>query len=169
VHAWTSSLRAQEPGVRRDSGAAFVAESTIVYLVRHAEVVPDGTADPPLAEAGEVRAQVLQSLLAGVRLTGIFTTDLERTRSTAGPVATTHGIPLTFYTPAGMGRLADSLAAADGAYLIVGHSNTTTYMVELLGGDAGSPIREDEFDRLYIVTIPSVGRPRTEVRRYSGS
>lgn len=161
-----SSLAAQEPRLRRDSGAAFVAETTVVYLVRHAEVAPDGTPDPPLAVAGEARAERLRDVLAGVRLTGIFSTDLRRTRSTAGPIAEASGLPLSFYTPPGMAGLADSLARTPGRFLVVGHSNTTPYMVELLGGDPGVPMGEDEFDRLYIVTLPAGGAPRTEVRRY---
>jgi hypothetical protein len=34
---------------------------------------------------------------------------------------------------------------------VVGHSNTTPELAGLLGGDPGSPISEDEYDRLYAI------------------
>jgi hypothetical protein len=41
---------------------------------------------------------------------------------------------------------------------VVGHSNTTTELVTLLGGEPGTEIEESsEYDRLYILTINPSG------------
>ena len=36
---------------------------------------------------------------------------------------------------------------------VVGHSNTTDELARLLGGDGGTPIGHDEYDRLYRVDL----------------
>ena len=53
-----------------------------------------------------------------------------------------------------------------GRHLVVGHSNTTPSVVELLGGDPGSKIEKTEYDRLYIVTIGADGAVSTLLIRY---
>jgi hypothetical protein len=54
-----------------------------------------------------------------------------------------------------------------GGYLVVGHSNTTPELVEILGGKPGPPIDDaNEYDRLYVVTITEDGAVTTEMRRY---
>ena len=50
---------------------------------------------------------------------------------------------------------------------MVGHSNTTPSMVELLGGKPRSAInQEGEYDRLYIVTIGRDDAVSTVMMRY---
>jgi hypothetical protein len=54
--------------------------------------------------------------------------------------------------------LAQSLKQDGKRFLVVGHSNTTTELVTLLGGDPGTEIEESsEYDRLYILTINASG------------
>jgi hypothetical protein len=53
---------------------------------------------------------------------------------------------------------------------VVGHSNTTTELVTLLGGDPGTEIEESsEYDRLYILTINSSGVTTLLIRYGSAS
>ena len=51
--------------------------------------------------------------------------------------------------------------------LIVGHSNTIAPMIAELGGSKKVPeIAEDEYDNLYIVTIPWFGKVKTLRLKY---
>ena len=52
-----------------------------------------------------------------------------------------------------------------GNHLVVGHSNTPPMLVEALGGAPGGPIGEDEYDRLYVVTLAPDGPVHTALLR----
>ena len=139
-------------------------ESTIVYLVRHAEKLDDSR-DPPLTAVGRERAQILADMLEDAGVTHIHTTDLERTRDTAAPIARRLGIELQFYAPLELEELADRLRATPGRHLVSGHSNSTPSLVRLLGGES-TDIPEHEYDRLYILTLGPDGTASTILRRY---
>lgn len=136
---------------------------TILYVVRHAERAEDGTSDPPLSDAGLRRATQLEHMLAESHLTAVYSTDLKRTRQTAGPSAERFGLEVETYNPRQLEQFAGELRSISGGRILVtGHSNTTPALVEFLGGDPVSAIDEDEYDRLYIVIVDA-GRPPTSV------
>ena len=121
------------------------------YLVRHAEKTKDKT-DPALTEAGAQRAQGLAVRLNNVPLKKIYSSDYTRTRDTAAPIATAMGLDVILYDPRDLEGLSTRLLTETGPILVVGHSNTTPELSQLLGGDAGAPIIEaTEYDRLYIL------------------
>jgi broad specificity phosphatase PhoE len=165
--------------LRRAFGAAFLglllplapaaaqeeADGTVVFLVRHAETVPDGTRDPALSADGQTRAGRLAALLADAGLDAVYTTDYARTRGTAGAVAERLGLDVTVYDPVRLGTFAEALEARGGRVLVVGHSNTTPELVTALGGRPGAPIEETEHDRLYVL-VGSDEAVRTVVLRY---
>ncbi len=143
-------------------------ETTVVYLVRHAEKVDD-SADPPLSPEGEARAMLLAMMLSDAGITRVMSSDYIRTRRTAQPVAGSLGLSVEIYDPRDLPGLVEMIQKYPGRYLISGHSNTTPAMVELLGGDPGEPIREaDEYDRLYVVTLDDDGTS-TVLLRYGAS
>jgi phosphohistidine phosphatase SixA len=130
---------------------------TVVYLVRHAEKLDD-SADPPLTAAGRARAELLARMMADAGITRILSSDLDRTRSTASPLAERRQLPIELYDPRELESTAELIRSVPGRYLVSGHSNTTPELVALLGGDPGEPIREaDEYDRLYVLTLGSEG------------
>ena len=140
-------------------------EQLIVFLVRHAEKV-DQSIDPDLSEEGYVRARDLGRTLADTGIEQVHSSGFIRTKETARPVATLFGLEIELYNPKDLYALAEQLKAAGGRHLVVGHSNTTPALVEILGGDPGSAIEEkNEYDRLYIVTI-SKGEVSTVLMRY---
>jgi len=141
-------------------------EAVVIYLVRHAEKAIDGTDDPPLALAGQIRVQVLRHLLAESDLEYIHTTDWKRTRETARPIAKDMGIEPSIYDAGDLAAFAASLKATPGHHLVVGHSNTTPMLVETLGGDPSTPIHDLEYDRLYIVVISPGLPPVTTILRF---
>lgn len=141
-------------------------DATIIYLVRHAEKLADQQ-DPGLTDAGKVRAEALADRLEDAGLTVIYSSDYTRTRDTASPIAARLGLDVQLYDPRDLPALATQLKAMDGHILVVGHSNTTPQMTDLLGGDYISPINEaGEYDRLYVVTLAGDGTVTSELERY---
>ncbi|RMH19196.1 MAG: histidine phosphatase family protein [Gemmatimonadetes bacterium] len=158
VSAWPASAAGQTDG-----------EPVVIYLVRHAEVAPDGTRDPALSERGRERAAALARVLGEAGLGRVLSTDLRRTRQTAAPIAEDLGVEVESYDPRALPELAAALRAAGGRILVVGHSNTTPALVAALGGDPGEPIDESvEYDRLYQLVLLGDGRVLTTVLRYGG-
>ncbi len=133
--------------------AADKSQAAIVYLVRHAEKADDGTEDPPLTLAGQIRVQTLRALMADAGLTDVYTTDWKRTQQTARPIAEDAGLVPRVYEPDDLEDLAATIGARPGRYFVAGHSNTTPQLVGALGGDPQGSIDEMEYDRLYILVI----------------
>lgn len=143
--------------------AAAQDDATIIYLLRHAEKASDGTQDPSLTEQGQTRATHLAHLLQSAGITHIHSTDFKRTHQTVAPLTAKLGLTVKSYNPRDLEGFASSLKSMTGIHLVSGHSNTTPALVELLGGDPGSPIHEDEYGRLYIVTLAPGQAVRTIV------
>ncbi len=142
------------------------SEPLLVFLVRHGEKV-DQSRDPELSPAGYVRAATLAHSLQNGHIQHVHSTDFIRTRKTAEPAAAIHGLQLEIYDPSDLKSFAEELLREGGRHLVVGHSNTTPRMVELLGGESGEEIHEpDEYDRLYLLTIDGRGEVNTILLRY---
>ncbi len=141
------------------------ALDNVIVLVRHAEKMDDSR-DAELSETGRVRAEVLAALLKDMKIDTIFSSDYIRTRDTARPLAEALGLELELYDPRDLEALATKLRAAEGRILVVGHSNTTPRLVGLIGGERGTDITDDEYDRLYIV-VAGCGGPVTSLVHFS--
>jgi phosphohistidine phosphatase SixA len=126
------------------------APESAFFLVRHAEKA-DQSEDPPLTEEGRARAEGLARMLRDAGVDRVYSSDFERTRDTAAPLAGGLGLEVELYDPNALADLAQALLASPGRHLVVGHSNTTPELAGLLGGDPGPPIPEDEYDRLYVL------------------
>lgn len=140
------------PGV-----AAQEAEST-VWVVRHAERADGGAAstpDPELSAEGQARAAALARLLGEAGITTVHSTDYRRSRDTVTPLARILGVEVELYDPRDRTSMAalETALRSPGRHLVVGHSNTVPPLVERLGGDAGEPMPETEFDRLYLLRL----------------
>ena len=81
-----TGLLAASPLVALPAAAQTASESTVVYLVRHAEKV-DNSRDPALSQSGLHRADLLADMLRDAGVTHLHTTDFERTRDTLRPLA----------------------------------------------------------------------------------
>ena len=138
----------------------------VVILLRHAEKV-DASEDPELTDQGQERAKQLAMMLRDTKIDQIHSSDFKRTRSTAMPLATGRELNVTTYDPRKLQEFAERLMESGGVHVVIGHSNTTPKLTELLGGQPGSPIDDSsEFDRLYIVTVGEDGTTQTVVMRY---
>lgn len=154
-------------GASPDLAAQADDGATVVFLVRHAEKVEDGSSDPALTPAGRARARALAHVLGDAGIRRIHSTGTTRTLDTARPLALGLGVAVERYDGRDLQAIAARLSGSTGRHLVVGHSNTTPQLVELLGGDGGPPIQEAwEYDRLYHVRIGSDGGVETTLLRY---
>lgn len=133
---------------------------TTIILVRHAEKVADGSQDPPLSEKGQARAENIASLLSNARVDAIFSSDYQRTRSTALPLAEQKGLEVQLYDP----RLQDGLVGKllteyqGKTVVVVGHSNTVPFAVNaLLRENSLQPLDETEYEQVFVVTLAEDG------------
>lgn len=137
---------------------------TTVIIVRHAEKAAAPAADPPLTPAGETRARDLLGALRDAGVSAIITTQFLRTRSTAAPTATALGITPEVVPATGPTHVQDVAAAVrrhlGQTVLVVGHSNTVPAIVAALGAPQPPPICDEQYDDLYVVTIPPSGAAR---------
>jgi broad specificity phosphatase PhoE len=139
------------------------ATTTVVVLARHAEQEPGSIQDPPLSAEGEQRAQQLAQMFGrgkGVgRLDAIYVSDARLTQQTAAPLAERLGKQLVI-VPAGDAKGTASRVMREhqgGTVLIISHSTAVPALVRELSGIEVSPIGDDEYDTLYVVSIPSFG------------
>ena len=93
---------------------ASSAQPSLVILVRHAERAAEPADDPGLSEAGRSRATALLRSLEGSDISAIISSHYRRTRETAAPLATQHGIDVQIMAPgpAGIAAHVAEVAAA---------------------------------------------------------
>jgi len=136
----------------------FFSCSRSVYVVRHAEkIAPTDSADkmmandPPLSEAGKVRALVLKDELGKKHIKHIYSTNTIRTMSTAGPLSQALKINVEPYS--NIDSLVNLIKSTKGNILVVGHSNTVDDIVNKLCGQTKIPadLKDSEYDNLFIV------------------
>lgn len=137
--------------------------TTVVVLARHAEKDLSSIQDPPLSAEGEQRAQRLAQMFGrskGVgRIDAIYVSDARRTQQTAAPLAERLGKQAVVVPAADIKGLASRVIHdhEGGSVLIIGHSNTVPELIHELGHIDVAPIGDDEYDTLYVLSIPSFG------------
>jgi broad specificity phosphatase PhoE len=126
---------------------------TVVYLIRHAETTGEGT-DPGLSPAGLERVENWSLILQDVEFGSFYSTNLNRTRQTIEPIATSNGQEVIFYDHADF-SLADVITDHTGGnVLVVGHSNTIPALINAYLGSAVYPnMSASEFGNLYKITV----------------
>lgn len=129
--------------------------TTTYFIVRHAEKETSGTmtTDVPLSAQGQKRAQALDDSLRNVAITGVYSTNYLRTRSTVQPVADQRGLTIQTYQP-GDTAFADRLRQLrKGKVLIAGHSNTVDDLVNRLAGARYVPgdLPDSQYGDLFVV------------------
>jgi broad specificity phosphatase PhoE len=144
---------------------ALSCSSNRYFVVRHGEkaiVTKDSAgftpANPPLSEAGQVRAFVLRDELKNKNIRNIFSTNFSRTITTAKPLSEQEGkLPIQLYSPSkdSLNAFIEKLLAIKiGNVLVVGHSNTVDDIVNKLSGGIkiAADLKDNEYDNLYIIT-----------------
>jgi broad specificity phosphatase PhoE len=157
-------------------GLAWFFESqatTTVIFVRHAEKAVEPADDPGLTPAGQRRvAELMRQLVDADVVAGVdavYSTPFRRTEETARPVAEALGLPLNSYDADDTEAIMENIVRDHKGkiILVVGHSNTLPALIGNMGASKKvPPIADDEYDNIYIVSIPWFGKTKTIRLRY---
>jgi len=157
-------------------GLAWFFESqatTTIIFVRHAEKALDAGDDPGLSAAGRRRVAELTrqlrdaDVVAGVD--AIYTTQYRRTQETARPLADALDLPINQYDAADTESVLETILKRHKGkiILVVAHSNTLPELIANLGASKKvPPIAENEYDNIYVISIPWFGKTKTIRLRY---
>ncbi|MCP4299936.1 MAG: histidine phosphatase family protein [Gammaproteobacteria bacterium] len=149
--------------------------TTTVIFVRHAEKAASPANDPGLSDAGQRRAAELARQLVdadvvpGVGVDAVYSTSYRRTVETAKPLADALDLQVLTYDASDTEAIIESLVRKykGKIVLVVGHSDTVPEMIANMGASKNvPPIAEDEYDNIYLVTIPWFGKTKTIRLRY---
>jgi broad specificity phosphatase PhoE len=154
-------------------GLAYFFEqqaTTTIIFVRHADtdVAMAEGGDPPLNARGRQRAELLADFLADVDVVAsvdaIYASDKRRTQETAAPLAARLNMRVDIEDHYNVGRFMHRVQRdhKGDIVLIVSHSDAIAPLIdELHGSKRLPPFGPDDFDELYIVTIPWYGKVKT--------
>lgn len=159
------------------TGLAWFFESqatTTVIITRYADVLVSGGDDPALSPRGHRRAAELARVLADIDVvTGvdaIFVGPNQRTRDTGAPVAKINETPvITLEDPSAVSDLVDRILAdyKGKIVLYISEPEQIQPAIEEMHGSKKLPsIEPDEYDNLYIVSIPWFGKVKTLRLKY---
>ena len=157
-------------------GLAWFFESqatTTVIFVRHAEKATLPEDNPGLSPAGERRvAELTRQLVDADVVAGIdavYSTPFRRTEETVRPIAEALGLTVNSYDPSNTEEIMERIVREHKGkiILVVGHSNTVPALIGNMGASKKVPdIAENEYDNIYIVSIPWFGKTKTIRLRY---
>src|SRR5687767_5504196 len=139
------------------------ATTTTVVITRHAEKVLGTIADPPLTPAGERRAEQLARMFGNTgsvgQLDAVLVSDTRRSQQTAAPLVARLGTrPIVLPAKDIDATVHEILEKHRGeSVLVVGHSNTVPELIRKLSGIEIAAIPDEDYENLYIVSVPSVG------------
>jgi broad specificity phosphatase PhoE len=144
-------------------------QSTTVIFVRHADTdVAMSADDLPLNARGRQRAETLADFLQDIDVVAgvnaIYASDKRRTQETAAPLAKRLNVPVEIADHNDVdGFMEQVLDEHSGEIvLIVSHKDTIAPLIdELHGSKRLPPFGDDDFNEVYIVTIPAYGKVKT--------
>ena len=152
-------------------GLAWFFESqatTTIIFVRHAEKAAVPADDPELSPAGERRVAELTRQLLDVDVVAgidaVYATAFRRSQETVRPIADELDLPINTYDAADTESVLKTILQNHKGQiiLVVGHSNTVPELIANLGASKKvPPIAENEYDNIYIISIPWFGKTKT--------
>ena len=144
--------------------ATLASAQQAVIVVRHAEKA-DSSSDAALSAKGKARAKALAELLRGAGVTHIITSEFQRTRETAAPLASALGLTAEQVPARDLPALVARLKALDPAAIVrvVGHSNTIPPMLTVLGWPNTLDLHEGDYDDVFVLA-PHAGQRASLVR-----
>ncbi len=150
-------------------GAVFYwnsATTTTIVVIRHAEKQVGTNEDAPLSPQGEQRATRLAQMFGDAesfgRVKQIYVSDTRRAQQTAAGLAQRLDLkPLLVDPKASPAEVARRVLRENRGRLalVVGHSNTVPALVARLSDMEKLPaMGDEEFDTMYVVTVPTIGK-----------
>ena len=140
---------------------AFSAPEQL-YLFRHSEKQTGN--DPFLTERGQARAEYLVSLVKAHPDITLYSSNYNRTLSTAAPLATHFNVKVITYNAADLTTLKNQLLAQSGVVVVIGHSNTTPQLASLLSNQTIENMNEGQFGHYYLLSKFEDGNYRAKLR-----
>src|ERR1035438_4306615 len=100
----------------------------------------------------------------------IYPSEVARTQQPAEPLAKRLNIPWEAIPSKDIDGLLTKLrtGAPSGVALVVGHSNTVPEIIRRLGGGAVPPIGDNEYDRIFVLTLTGDDQATVVTLRYAG-
>lgn len=157
-------------------GLAWFFESqatTTVIFVRHADMAPDVTGNPGLSPSGWVRAEELSHVLADVDVVAgvdaIFASRFRYSQETAEPLARRLNLPVQLVDDADASVITRKILRdyKGQIVLVITEPGPLPFLVRALHGSKKlPPVADDEYDNIYVVSIPWYGKVKTLRLRY---
>ena len=157
-------------------GLAWFFESqatTTIIFVRHAEKEITNNNDPGLTDEGKKRVFELTrqlkdaDVVAGID--AIYSTPFKRNMQTVGPLAAALNLNIHNYEKDNYEQVLNEIQDnyKGKIVLVVGHIDTLPGLMAELGASKKVPmIADNEYDNIYIVSIPWFGKTKTIRLRY---
>lgn len=148
--------------------------TTTIIVTRHADVLAPGGDNSGLSPHGQVRAQEIARLLGDVDVVAgvdaIYIAPNRRARDTSAPISMINNAPVhTVEDPTAVEALvAQILTDYKGKIilLVTEPELMQPVIAEMHGSKKLPPIEENEYDNLYIVSIPWFGKVKTLRLKY---
>ena len=157
-------------------GLAWFFESqatTTIIFVRHAEKNLSVEDDPELTEAGQRRVFELTRQMKDADVVegidAIYSTPFRRNLATVEPLSELLVLPINLYNKNEYESVLETILDKHKGkiILVVGHSDTLANLMAELGASKSVPvIADNEYDNIYIVSIPWFGKTKTIRLRY---
>ena len=157
-------------------GLAWFFESqatTTIIFVRHAEESSLNEDNSSLTREGEIRsAELARQLVDADVIAGIdaiYSTSFQYSKETALPISKALNIPIEIYDISDTELIIEDIIKQHKGkiILVVGHSNTIPLMIGNMGASKDVPkIDDNEYDNIYLVSIPWFGKTKTIRLRY---
>lgn len=129
-------------------------KTTNIYLVRHAEKAAQPADNPHLTNEGKTRAIALRDALTDKNIQNIYSTNYNRTRETAEPLASSKGITVQSYGNDTLAKFLNKVKGLKGNTLIVAHSNTSITILDSLHVNHSiTNIPDNDYDNLFIIKV----------------
>jgi broad specificity phosphatase PhoE len=140
--------------------------TTVVIVVRHAEVESTTEPDPNLSLQGRERAARLARVLAKLQgdhgVDVVFASESRRSQQTAAPLAESLSLPVNVIPSAGWDALPDRVLHEQRGkvVLVISHADAVVPLVRTLGGESVTQ-SDSDYDHLYLIFVPRLSRSRT--------
>ena len=147
--------------------------TTTIIFVRHAEESSLNEGESSLTTEGEIRSAELArqlvdaDVIAGVD--AIYSTSFQYSKQTALPISKALNIPIEIYDISDTELIIEDIIKQHKGkiILVVGHNNTIPLMIGNMGASKDVPkIEDNEYDNIYLVSIPWFGKTKTIRLRY---
>ena len=146
------------------------AQTTTIWIVRHAEKATSPADDPDLTPEGRARAAALSKELKREKIAAVYITAYKRTAETGEPTFKKANLrELQIYNPSDLSAFVKQVLQDNAGknVLVVGHSNTVMPTIQAFGAAKPFDTLDDEdYDQLFKITIGPDKKTKLDIKRY---